>query len=220
MASKIPKGYGLGSISPNYYVNHNKFPNKILTIKSSKKPYEIDKILENDIDTKIYVYEDRVRGWFLDFARKLTKEENSEFIVLMICINYLEGNQQFREGKTSSNRESTEMLKRALKRIFPENSEDDIIYLIDKVRHGLFHDGMTRRGAVLRYGLSVPFFSFTDDNEKWIEIEPSLFLKNIEMDFESYIQTLKNKNNKEERGNFDKHYKERYEKLPSLDKRG
>lgn len=207
MASKFPNGYGLGGISPNYYLNHDEFPNKVLTIKSG----EIDKILDNDIETKILVYEDRVKGWFLDFARKLTKERNSEFVVLMICMNYLEGNQQFREGRVSSNWESTEMLKRALKRIFPDNSEEEIDFLIDKVRHGLFHDGMTRRGAVLRYGLSIPFFFFTVNDEKWIEIEPDLFLRNIEKDFESYIQILKDKNNKKERENFEKHYIERYE---------
>jgi len=207
MASKIPDGYGLGSISPNYYVNHSEFPNKIL-VKLGKDSY---KILENNIETKIAVYEDRMKGWFLDFARKLTKETNSEFIVLMICMNYLEGNQQFREGKTSSNRGSTKMLKKALKRIFLESSGEDIDCLIDKVRHGLFHDGMTRRGVVLRYGLSVPFFFFTTNGEKWIEIEPALFLKKIEMDFESYIKILKDKNNKEEREKFEEHYKERYE---------
>ncbi len=212
MASKIPKGYGFGSLSPNYYTNPLKFPNKIFRINDEN---EIEETLNsNDIETKILVYEDRVKGWFLDFGRKLTKETNSEFIVLMICMNYLEGNQQFREGKSSSNRGSGKMLKRALKRIFPESSGDDIDYLIDKVRHGLFHEGMTKSGAVLRYGLSVPFFSFTINSEKWIEIEPSLFLKNIEMDFKSYIYTLKNKDNKKERRNFEKHYKERYEQTP------
>ena len=216
MASKIPDKYGLGGLSPNYYVNNLEFPDKILTIKSNKNLYKIDKILDNNIDTKISVYEARIKGWFLDFARKLTKETNSEFVVLMICMNYLEGNQQFREGKTSSNRGSTRMLKRALKRIFLENSKEEIDYLIDKVRHGLFHDGMTRRGALLRYGLSVPFFFFTLGNEKWIEIEPALFLRKIEADFESYISTLKNKDNKKERENFERHYKERYEKSSDI----
>lgn len=206
MGSDIPNKYGLGSISPKYYVNHDKFPNKILKIKSDKKSY---KILDNNIETKISIYEDRINGWFLDFAEKLTKKDNSEFMVLMICMNYLEGNQQFREGRTSQ-RESTEMLKLALVRIFPNNKED-IDYLIEKVRHGLFHDGMTRRGAVLRYGLSIPFFSFIIGGEKWIEIEPALFFKEIKKDFISYIHILKDKSNKKERDNFERYYIERYE---------
>ena len=201
---------GMGSLSPNYYVSPE-YPNKVFTIKEEKEPYEIDKILENDIETKILIYEDRVKGWFLNFARKLTKERNSEFVVLMICINYLEGNQQFREGKNSSKGESTGMLKKSLKRIFPEINEDILDKLIDKVRHGLFHDGMTRRGVLLRYGLSLPFFTFTLDNYEWIELDPSIFLRKVQNDFEDYIARLKNKENKVERENFEKHYKERYE---------
>ncbi|MCH7568763.1 MAG: hypothetical protein IIA87_05055 [Nanoarchaeota archaeon] len=210
MEDKTLSGKGKGSISPNYYVSPE-FPNKILTIKTEKEPYEIDKILDNDIETKISVYEDRANGWFLDFARKLTKETNSEFVVLMICVNYLEGNQQFREGRTSLKRESTEMLKRALKRVLSEVEENAINLFIDKVRHGLSHDGMTRRGALLRYGLGVVCFTFTIDNEEWIELDPSLFLKEVQRDFEEYICILRNKENKVERENFEKHYKERYE---------
>ena len=115
METKTLSGKGIGSLSPNYYVSPA-FPNKILTIKNEKEPYEIDKIFENNTETKISIYEDRVKGWFLNFARELTKEKNSEFVVLMICVNYLEGNQQFREGRTSLERESTKMLKKALKK--------------------------------------------------------------------------------------------------------
>jgi len=200
--------YGIGSLSPHYYVSLD-FPNKVITLKCEKEPYEIDKVLDKNIETMILIYEDRVRGWFLDFAREWVKEKNSEFLVLMICVNYLEGNQQFREGKASKG-ESTKMLKKALNRIFPETQEKIIDYLLDKVRHGLFHDGMTKKGILLRYGLSIPFFSFTTTEGEWIELDPSLFLNRIEIDFESYIQILKNKNNKKERELFDKHWKESY----------
>jgi len=199
---------GIGSLSPNYYVSL-KFPGKIVTIKAEKEPYEIDKVLDNNIETKILVYEDRTKGWFLDFARKMSKEKNSEFVVLMICMNYLEGNQQFREGRTSKS-ESEKMLKIGLKRVCPDMNEDNINYFIDKVRHGLFHDGMTRKGILLRYDLSTLFFTF-NDGEKWMTLNPSLFLREIEKDFESYINILKNKDNQKERDNFEKHYKERYD---------
>ncbi len=215
MEDKILIVKGVGSLSPNYYVSPE-FSNKIITLKSEKMPYEIDKILDKNIETKILIYEDRINGWFLDFAKKLTNEANSEFLVLMICVNYLEGNQQFREGKTSQN-ESTKILEKALKRIFPTIEEKILNDFINKVRHGLFHDGMTRKGILLRYGLSVPFFTF-NDGEEWVMLDPSLILKEIRIDFESYINILKNEDNKKERENFEKHYNERYEQLPSLDK--
>ena len=213
MGSKIISRWGLGSLSPNYHVDNKKFPNKIITIIPHGEEYEAKETFENNIETKILVYEDRAKGWFLDFAKKLATEENSEFIVLMICMNYLEGNQQFREGK-SSKESSTKTLKRALERIFPDTEESNLDYFIDKVRHGLFHDGMTKRGALLRYGLNVPFFTFNMNGEDWMEIEPALFLKRLEEDLEDYIKLLKNKNNKTERTNFEEHYKERYEKTP------
>lgn len=57
-----------------------------------------------DLDTKIAIYADRVRGWFLDFGRRFTSEHNCGFIVLMIGVSYLEGNQQFRDGVSSRSR--------------------------------------------------------------------------------------------------------------------
>ncbi len=214
MENKSSKVHGMGSLSPSYYKDPYK-PDKVFKINES---YEIEKVLEYDLDSKILIYEDRVNGWFLNFAEELTKKDNSEFVVLMICINYFEGNQQFREGKSSLNN-SSETLKRALKRVLPEAEEEILDCLIDKVRHGLFHDGMTRRGALLRYGLGIPFFKFTmEDGEKWLEIDPSRFLEELRNDFISYIECLKNKENKKERDNFEKHYNERYEiiKSPNL----
>lgn len=200
----------LGSISPNYYMG-KEFPNKVFTVKFEKGSLVPDKILEDNIETKILVYEDRVRGWFLDFARKLTKETNSEFVVLMICVDYLEGNQQFREGRGSEKGESTKMLKRALKRIFAEVEEDVLDLFIDRVRHGLFHDAMTRKNAMLQYGLDASFFlGTTPKGEKWIKLDPALFLINIAIDFELYLNILRDKNNKRERENFEKYWEERY----------
>lgn len=209
MEVRTLKGKGVGSLSPNYYVSPS-IPNKVFTIKHERDSYEIDKMFEDNLDTWILIYGDRTKGWFLDIAEELTRKENSEFVVLMICVNYLEGNQQFREGRTSLKGESTEMLKKSLKRIFPETKEDTLNYFVDKIRHGLFHDGMTRKGVLLKYGLSIPFFTSVIDNKRWIHLDPSIFLKEVQKDFENYIEILKNVNNKKERENFEKHYKERY----------
>ena len=44
-----------------------------------------------------------------------------------------------------------------------------------------------------------------------MELNPDLFIEKIEIDFKTYIDILKNKDNKKERENFEEHYKERYE---------
>ena len=216
MGSYIIDKFGLSSISPNYYVYNEKFPNKIINIVPHGEKYEVKEVLDKTIDTKILVYEDRVTGWFLDFAKKLAKKENSEFVVMMICMNYLEGKQQFVDGKKSNKGESTKVLKKALVSIFPNTDEKDIDFLIYGVRHGLFHDGMTKRGILLRYKLSIPFFSFISDEERWLEIDPLLFLEKIGADFKEYITKLKDKNNALLRDNFEKHYNESYEKSPEF----
>lgn len=196
----------IGSISPNYYVN-NEFPNKVFTIRIENELYVPDRILNYNTETKILIYEDRVKGCFLDLARKLTKEQNSELIVLMICINYLEENQQFREGKSSDRYSSSNFLKRALKRIFSKIQDDVLDIFLNKVRHGLFHDAMIRKGVILQYYLDAPLFSATLKNgEKWIKLDPALFLREILIDFDIYINILKNRPSKVIKENFEKYW--------------
>lgn len=53
-------------------------------------------------ETKVAIYEDRVRGWFLDCAARLQADHNAGFVVLMVAVAYLEGNEQYRRGSTSN----------------------------------------------------------------------------------------------------------------------
>jgi hypothetical protein len=92
-----------------------------------------------NIDCKVAIYADRVRGWFLDFGEKLKAEHNSGFIVLMIGVSYLEGNQQFREGR-SSDKASGSMFRTALRRVFDALSDEEASQVYKAVRCGLFHD--------------------------------------------------------------------------------
>jgi hypothetical protein len=198
------------SISPNYH-KCLELPNKIVTVKEIDGGlYKIDKVLEDTLKTKILVYEDRTRGWFLDFARKLSSERHAGFLVLMICVSYLEGNQQFREGTVSKMGENKEMLKKALKRIFnfQEDQESAIDIFIEEVRHGFFHDGMTRKNVLITGDISYPFF--INENKKVILLNPKLFLEAIEIDFETYLNILRNEHNKQEREKFQNYWKERY----------
>lgn len=198
--------FGLGCISPNYFVNPESH-GKILKLKMNEEFEELD----DDVDAKILVYEDRLNGWFLKFAEDLIKVEDSEFVVLMICIGYFEGNQQFRDGK-SSKFESTIALEKALRRVFPEIKEEIVNLIIDGARHGIFHDGMTKRDIWVRYSSPVPFFETKINGNLWLTLNPKLILEKIREDFKEYIQLLKDKTNKKDREKFEKHYIERYGK--------
>lgn len=196
-------------ISPNYFIT------EINQDKFTKGAFFGDKVLfgktfNQDLDGKIIVYEDRVNGWFLNHAKNLLKDKDADFIVLMICTSYLEGNQQFKEGK-SSNNDSGETVKRALKSIFsfPKGYEWAIDKFVSEVRHGLFHDGMTRNFISLNRSIHGPI-SMKDEFGGMIIINPILFFWAIEENFKDYINNLKNPNNKELRENFEKHWNERY----------
>lgn len=139
-------------------------------------------------EIKIKVYEDRVAGWFLDFAKKLSDNEgDAGFIVLSIAVSYIEGNQQFREGKLSKNN-SCNFFVRGMKRIFDKEEipEEIIKKYYNQVRCGLFHDGITKKNVSISGGYNNPI-SYSAGK---IFINPHKFLDKIILDFKLYISQL------------------------------
>lgn len=57
-----------------------------------------------NIDDKIIIYERQVKGWFLQPTLKMVKykPEHKGFLVLMSCISYFEGVEQYKTGITSN----------------------------------------------------------------------------------------------------------------------
>ena len=199
----------IGAVSPNYAISSDS-PDKYTKgrISLDNMNFFGIKKIDRDLDGKILVYEDRIKGWFLNFAKMLSKEHDAGFIVLMICTSYLEGNQQFREGKISKG-SSSKMLINSLKRIFGVEENPALTLFIEEVRHGLFHDGMTRKNVEINSSTTQPFF--ISEDKKRILINPRLFLFIIEDDFENYISLLKDSKNKKERENFEKCWNAMYE---------
>ena len=71
-----------------------------------------------DIYDKITIYERQVKEWFLKPASRLLRNRNNGFIVLMTCLSYLEGVEQYRRGETSHNR-SRQFFIEAVNRLYP-----------------------------------------------------------------------------------------------------
>ena len=151
-----------------------------------------------DIDDKIVVYKAQVNGWFLEPAERLLKSRyDTGFIVLMICLSYIEGVEQYRRGM-SSNGNSKSFFIRGLKRICPYlNDEDHNLELLYKeARCGLFHNGMVEKRVIINNSFS-PSIKFEEDD---IKISPSKLLRDIKNDFDAYLDELTT--NPELRGNF------------------
>ncbi len=154
----------------------------------------------NCIDDKIKIYKNQVEGWFLNHAETLLNSgNNGSFTAFMIAISYIEGVQQYKEGRSSNGRSKT-TFKKGFKNIFGRRySTSDINRLYTEARCGLFHNGMTGGDIILKsdWGCAIEFL-----NEDII-INPRLFVDEIKKDFQSYLYDLSNLQNVELRRKFD-----------------
>ena len=158
----------------------------------------------NVID-KIRIYQRQVESWFLKPAKKLVKAQKENnyngFIVLMICLSYIEGIEQYRQGRDSRGH-SKEFFIQGLKRLYPNQFGDrddrNLINLYRDARCGLFHNGMVE-GTILinsNFPKSIKFETNSD-----IKINHKSFLRDIEQDFKKYITELTS--NEDLKRNFD-----------------
>lgn len=169
----------------------------ILGRYENNEPVAIDerngnKILDpNNVDHKIIIYEREVQEWFLSPATMLLDENsfNNSFIVLMVCMSYIEGVEQYKTG-VDSNRRSKDCFVDSLQRLYPDKFlERDIKKLYTKSRCGLFHNGMVK-GGVAFSSMYVDVIEFRDGGET-IRINPRLLLDDIKADFTAYIRELR-----------------------------
>ncbi len=135
---------------------------------------------------KIAIYERQVTEWFIKPAIKLSKNIDEGFICLMICLSYIEGVEQYRQGKNSKGNSSI-FFKSSLNRIYTNVfSNSELQNIFDEARNGLFHDGMSRGSVIISntYAKSIEF------NSDELLINPQMLIADIKQDFESYIQEL------------------------------
>ena len=156
---------------------------------------------QRDIDDKIIIYERQVSDWFLTPATRCTTSWNNGFIVLMICMSYLEGVEQYKSGQ-SSNNNSRQFFKNSIHRIYPNKyANHNLDELYNEARCGLFHDGMVRGKIIYNYSFDDPL---EFENFNTIKVNPKKLLEDIKADFKGFIDKLKN--DQQSRTNFDRMY--------------
>ena len=151
-----------------------------------------------NVNHKIEIYERQVKDWFLIPATNLIKykNQNKGFIVLMICLSYLEGIEQYRRGQ-NSNGNSRRFFVSAMERLYPnefQNHQLEDFY--SEARCGLFHNGMVRGEIIINNGFQKSIEFVGSD----IKVNPSKFLTDIKIDFENYLQELRT--NEQSKNNF------------------
>lgn len=169
--------------------------NQYLAIDERNNNIELDPY---DIDNKILFYERQVQDWFLNRATRLVNGDYNGFIILMVCMSYLEGVEQYKQGR-SSNGNSNLTFRQSLNRIYPHQFEDgDLSRLYQQSRVGLFHDGMVRGDIIINNSFPSSI-AFTNQD---IRISPEKLLIDLKHDFRNYINSLRNQDNNELRNNF------------------
>ncbi|MBN1860320.1 MAG: hypothetical protein JW840_02540 [Candidatus Thermoplasmatota archaeon] len=142
-----------------------------------------------DVDDKIKIYERQVKEWFLKRATYLLRGNNYGLIVLMVCLSYLEGVEQYRKGRSSRpNHESKKFFRESLQRLYPgQFTEPQLNVFYDQARCGLFHNGMTEGMIVYSYDYPHPL-DFSELGT--IKVNPKILLKDIKKDFRKYLREL------------------------------
>lgn len=191
----------------------NLTPKMLGKVKDSREKVVINKDTGEELDprniyTKILVYEDEVKHWLLESASNIVDYDNFMYapIVLMICMSCLEGIQQLKIGE-HSNGNSRRFFRLSVKNLYPQLKDNDreINLIYEKVRCGLFHDGMLKGGSIFDYSLTQGI-AFRGSGST-ISINPKILLEDIKRYFDEYITELKNPNCITIRQNFDNLFK-------------
>ena len=173
-------------------------------------PIVLDERNGNTIDPdqlhgKIIIYQRQVEGWFLEPADRLLKQMDTQasFVVLSICLSYLEAVQQHKEGEPSRNNSKAFFL-RAFQDVFSSSEMEDefadLLYI--EGRCGLFHDGMTRGKMVYDMELDKAFKVINNGSQDTIYFHPKYCLEGVKAHFADYLGKLKNEEEVTLRNNF------------------
>lgn len=160
-------------------------------------------------EAKVAVYEDRVRTWFLEVAQTMVAngQAREDYVALSIGLAYIEGVEQYRQGKSTPIRLANNWFKTSAKRIFAAVPEEVIERLWKEVRCGLFHSGFTDGRTYLSHDFS-PAIAIIQDK---LEINPARFITAVASDFSLYLEHLRDPDNEDMRQRFIKLWDHRWE---------
>lgn len=182
--------------------------------------YTNEKLKSGKIDDKIDVFEDQVRGYFLDPARRLASEPHSKWAALHLAIGYFERYAIYASGQDSKN-SSRKFFKQAFLEVFPPQHWRPAggshpatppsfaialaTLLYESVRCGLFHSADAGPSIWLGRASSAitPSVSRRTGEVSVVIIDPEKFLDEIDAHFSRYIAKLRAPNNTELRAKFE-----------------
>jgi hypothetical protein len=156
----------------------------------------------SSFDAKVAVYEARVREWFLDLAQSYVAggQSRADYVALSIALAYIEGVEQYRQGRKTPKAQAGAWFKASAQRIFPAVSADAIDRLWKEARCGLFHCGFPEGRTYLSHDYRQAIAIKQGD----LQIDPLRFIKAVVSDFTAYVKELRASHNEDLRRRFEK----------------
>lgn len=190
-------------------------------IKISKN-YDTSYLQNNGIDLGhfINVFEDKIKGWYLDWADKLKEEEHAGFAALHIGFSYFEAISKFKNSTKGSGKGFKKEIERIFHKDFLKDTTldkkktDSIVKLLyDEGRCGFFHSGMSEKGIALEDGDPAIRVKAEDIDTYGkvikVRIDVKKFIQAIQKDFDLYLNDLrKSSDGSKERNDFKNRWNE------------
>lgn len=166
----------------------------------------LDLSKEKDWQKAIGIFEDRIRGRFLEFVKLIEHKEYAGFVVLAIDCLLIETLQQFRKGKPETPRRMSEcyfvefLTETSFKEFFDKCTAGTFY---KQIRCGILHQAEVKETSRVTKGKRNPLVGKTDDGQGLV-INRDLFHSQLVEVFEGYLSDLRDPCNADLRCKFKK----------------
>jgi len=161
---------------------------------------------EDEWQKAIDIFEDRVRGRFLEPIFRIEKYNYAGFAVLALDCLLIETLQQFREGvpRTPSRQSETFFVRFLTETSFGSYFTKEMAEkFYTQIRCGILHQAETKKSSRVVLKEDVPLVKYIDDR-KGLVINRKLFHQQLVREFEDYVARLREPSNQELRRSFRK----------------
>ena len=165
----------------------------------------LDFSTEEEWRKAIGIFEDRIRGRFLEPISRIEEYTYAGFAVLALDCLLIEVLQQFREGVPRTPRGQSKaffvhfLTKTSFGSYFTTKKMAEVFY--HQIRCGILHEAEAEGSSKILIRRNIPLVKYTEDGGGLV-INRELFHQQLVWEFEAYIAKLREPSNQKLRGNF------------------
>ncbi|HWB64168.1 MAG TPA: hypothetical protein VG603_11695 [Chitinophagales bacterium] len=172
-----------------------------IQIKTCISPNFTSDDVDGTFDRAVDIFEDRMKGWFLNWAEDLYKRPHAGLATLHLLFSYFETISIYQRGEDSHNK-SRLFFKEGFLSVFPnilswqsDIRKEALTILYEHGRCGFYHNGMSKKGIMILDQNEPNFpkdtiFSYNPQYQI-VFIDLNKFMPAIKAHFDTYIRRLK-----------------------------